>query len=209
MFALGCLVFSLPGTFLLLLFKPRDYPHIVEQEDKRLESVESEYLLPKQMREKVGLLESLKVFRDIYFWALMWSFFAGIGSSVYVLTHAAQLWSSYNHILSLSDWGGRILVIFSFVNAGSNVFCGILSDFLATRSILARHHFVAIVQIVYATVFAVLGILFEMGLHHHTNTVAVAIILALCGMLFIALQLFKGFRLWLWSLFGFIPYYHC
>jgi OFA family oxalate/formate antiporter-like MFS transporter len=57
-----------------------------------------------------------------------------------------------------------------------------LSDFLATRNYLGRHYFVAIVQIAFAGVFGVLGVLFLMSSHHHSSTPAVAIILAMAGL---------------------------
>ena len=117
------------------------------------------------------------MFRDWYFWALFWGFFCGVGASLTILTHAAQIWESYNTDPSLNAWQDRILVIFSFSNAASNVFCGVLSDWLSTKEIMKRSTFVSLIHLLFAIVFLLLAILFTLKI----VTVFTAFLLASVG----------------------------
>jgi len=179
--AWGCLILPFPGSLLLILFKRSDYPHL-QPEVTETENEEQTPLL--QPKERMSLLQSLVVFKEPYFWALFWSFFVGVSAALIVLTHAFQIWDWYNKDPALSDFGGKILLIFSCSNAASNVFCGVVSDSLNKRNIMKHSSFLAVVQIFFALVYVAVGVLFYIRVESHTSTIAAGILLASIGLQF-------------------------
>jgi hypothetical protein len=148
------------------------------------------------------------VFRDLYFWALFWGFFCGVGGSLVILTHAKQIWQSYNTDPNLDSWGDRILVVYSFTNAASNVICGVLSDWLATKNILRRTSFVSLVHLLFAIVFCVIAVLFQLK----DVSVVTAFLLASVGIVTLPNRLFLPnsiLRLFVWCQFSALSYNNC
>mmetsp|Transcript_17032 Transcript_17032/g.23697 ORF Transcript_17032/g.23697 Transcript_17032/m.23697 type:complete len:489 (+) Transcript_17032:144-1610(+) len=137
-------VLSFPGSLLLLFFRREEYPHLMRRSGK---------VQPKSMKE------SLAVMKDPFFWSLFSGLFFGIGSCVFLLTQASDIWSDYNHDSDLDTWGDNILMVFSFCNASSNILCGVGSDWLANNNIISHSTFVALVQFLYSIVFTAIGVL--------------------------------------------------
>jgi len=171
-----------PATFLLLFFKKKDYPHLAEQQSEERKSLifHDELLDTPREKPQNGLLQSLKVFKEPFFWILLWGYFVGIGSSVFVLTNATQIWLTYNADPSLSHWESRILFIFSFVNGGSNVFCGVFADWLSRKKMITHNTFLSICMLLMALLFSAIGILCTIP-HADNETALVAILLACTG----------------------------
>ncbi len=97
------------------------------------------------------------------------------------IAHFVQIWGSYNTDPSHSNWGGTILLIFSFSNAASNVFCGIISDYLNTRNIMKHKTFLSMIQFLLAIVFILVGILFFIESRTHSSTLAAGVLMASVG----------------------------
>lgn len=115
-----------------------------------------------------------------------------------------QIWGWYNTDPVHSHFGGTILLIFSLSNAASNVFSGVISDFLNTRHILKPNTFLAIIQFIWGGIFLIVGILFIVDSGEHTSTLLAGVLLASSGrncMKFIS-------RTSIWLFIGFIAGSH-
>jgi len=177
LFAIGQICLQLPGAFLLLLFRKSDYPHLNKTNE------ETEPFLSDQdysVKSSTGILQSLKVFTRPFFWVLFWGYFVGISSSMLVLTQAKQMWASYTNDPSLAAWTDRILLIYSFSNAGSNVICGVMTDWLNKKRIISNTTFLAITMLFFASLYAIIGTLFIIP-HENNPTSATAILMAVTG----------------------------
>lgn len=177
----------------MIFFRKENYPHLEPSEDD-------------SSSKKVTLMESLQVFKDGYFWILIFSFFSGIGSAVFVLTQAEQIWKNYNHSPNLEHWGDTLLLVFSFANAGGNAVCGVASDWLQRKGILKATSFLAIVMLVFAFVFALVGTLTVVP-HEESSTAFVAILLAFVGIHSEVVGV--TVRIELWHLRGPLSSYRC
>ncbi|PRP89058.1 major facilitator superfamily membrane protein [Planoprotostelium fungivorum] len=171
---------ALPGCLILYLYKLSDYSHLTEEVDEH-GSIQEE-----RVKEKKGdtLLQSLKVFKSPFFLSLFLGYFAGVGSSIFILTQTFDIYDEYiplsargsvdSSIVDIESW---IILIFSFCNAFGNLTAGVLSDYLASRKIVSYSTFLSVVQAVFSVVFVVLGVI----LAHWKNTMLFPLLLAFTG----------------------------
>eukprot|EP01117_Protostelium_nocturnum_P007112 TRINITY_DN2548_c0_g1_i1.p1 TRINITY_DN2548_c0_g1~~TRINITY_DN2548_c0_g1_i1.p1 ORF type:complete len:384 (+),score=137.62 TRINITY_DN2548_c0_g1_i1:87-1238(+) len=174
------------GVSILYLYKKSDYPHLRDSESPSAKSIQEEDdfepLKQNESREakQDGLLQSFKAFKSPFFLSLFLGFFVGIGSSVFILTLGFDIWKDYlaaKGVTTQPSIGPYLITMFSFFNAGSNILTGILSDWLASRSILRYSSFLAIFQFFFSLVFVVIGIL----LHYVAYTSFFAVLVAFVG----------------------------
>eukprot|EP01121_Diplochlamys_sp_Union-15-3_P014178 TRINITY_DN4490_c0_g1_i2.p1 TRINITY_DN4490_c0_g1~~TRINITY_DN4490_c0_g1_i2.p1 ORF type:complete len:456 (-),score=45.28 TRINITY_DN4490_c0_g1_i2:51-1286(-) len=181
LWAIVCSIGMGIGSIAMFFFHERYFSHLasyISINQPNRQSIDSINFTEETTRYQLGLY----IFTHKFFYALFYSYGVSIASCILVLSKAVELWKSYNHNPNLNNFGGTILTIFSFCNAGSNIFSGVLSDVLSRNGLFTEHQYVAIYMILYAVIFSGLGALNV--IHHHTNTIVFGALLGSVGVSF-------------------------
>lgn len=104
------------------------------------------------------LHRTLRIFRKPFFLACFYSNLMGVGSGVFVVSTARQLWRSFDKNPLAADWFQTLLVLFSILTGASNVLSPILSGWLHRTGRLRRAHYTAVVLGMMTLLFVALGL---------------------------------------------------
>jgi len=121
----------------------------------------NEPLLSDGAEEKIiTIRESLKIFKHFYFYVLMLSYFSGIFTGIFIITHSANIWKIYNKNPENSSWDKYISLTFSIVNCTTTLVVGWTSDFFQRKYRFSRSKYLCLI---FASVSMILFILATLG----------------------------------------------
>jgi hypothetical protein len=145
------------GILALSAFNPRNYSHLQVEFQKDDEEQEIEYI--ENPERPVSFLRSLYILKHGYFYPLFIAYFAGVGSSILIVTKGANLWKSINTNKNWNNWASEILVAFSFLNAGFNTIMAIVADILQRKKWMKSTTLLIISVLVFAVNFLLIGLI--------------------------------------------------
>lgn len=108
---------------------------------------------------ELTLLQSLRIFRKPFFLACFFANLVGVGSAVFIIASARQLWRNFDPNEATKDRNQTILVLFSIFTGVGNVAAPIITDALHKRGIARRSRQLAGILLYHGLVFAILALL--------------------------------------------------
>ena len=144
------------GNLSLSAFNPKNYSHL-QMAVKTEEEEEIEYI--DNNEKPVSFIRSLNILKHGYFYPLFIAYFAGVGSSILVVTKGSNVWAAVNTNKHWSGWSSEILVAFSFLNAGFNTIMAVVADILQRKKLVKSTTLLIISLFIFAINFCLIGII--------------------------------------------------